>query len=117
MRESVLGPKRLELYDRYTDYTSNLPASFILELGAILHVEKNLESDRPQSPLDHLHWNRDRARSSSIRPPWPQFTVTTEKERYIFATRTGEESSLWVGKLNSLLHGPPEPGVECELGI
>ena len=120
MRESVLGPKRLEFYHTYTDYTSSLPATFVLNLGSMLHVEKNLDPTRPKSSvpsyLPRYHWDK-RHLSSSIEPPRHQFMITTEKDVHIFSTRSSDESSFWVGKLNELLHGPPEQGVECKSTI
>ena len=34
------SPKQLELYHTYTDYMSSLPATFILNLSDMLHVEE-----------------------------------------------------------------------------
>ncbi len=116
MRESVLGPKRLELYHSYTDYSSGLLATFVLNLGDMLHVERNLDPHHKisiPSYSSRYHWDKRHYRSS-IEPPGHQFTITTEKDVHIFSTRSGDESSFWVGKLNELLHGPPEQGVECK---
>ena len=123
----MLGPKRLELYHTYTDYASSLPANFVLNLGDMLHVERNLDDSQPginhqglhspspsiSSSSVHSYWDRRRF-GSSTEPPRHQFTVTTQKEIHIFSTRSGSEASYWVGTLNQLLHGPPEQGVECE---
>ena len=140
MRESVLGPKRLELYRKYVDYKNHHPPKFVFDLSDMLHVERVLESSLPRagepprsmlsasSPLNvylnsSRRWNAGRPalRTSSIQPQAPRqqhhFTITTEKETRVFAARTGDESSFWVGKLNELLHGPPERGVECKSSI
>ena len=120
MRESVLGPKRLALYRTYADYTSSVPATFVLNLGDMLHVERNLDPGPPpalSTYSSHHHWvDKRHDLSSSPEPPAArhQFTITTEKGVYMFSTRSGDESSFWVGKLNELLHGPPEQGVECK---
>ena len=120
MRESVLGPKRLALYRTYADYTSSVPATFVLNLGDMLHVERNLDPGPPpalSTYSSHHHWVDKRHDLSSSPEPTAarhQFTITTEKGVYVFSTRSGDESSFWVGKLNELLHGPPEQGVECK---
>lgn len=116
MRESVHGPKRLEFYRSYMDYSSSLPVTFVLNLGDMLHVERNLDPHDKislSSYSTHYYWDKKR-NSSSIEPPKHQFTITTEKDVHIFSTRSSDESSFWVGKLNELLHGPPEQGVECK---
>ena len=125
MRESVQGPKRLELYRTYADYTSTtLPATFVLNLGDMLHVERDLDSGSPPETTipslyssSHHHWDKRHDLGSSVEPSPPrhQFTITTEKGVHVFCTRSSSESSSWVGKLNELLHGPPEQGVECKV--
>lgn len=121
MRESVFGPKRLELFHRYTDYSDSRPPCVILDLSDMLHVERDLEATpvnltRSQPFFTHVRFGDEgNTTSRSLIPQlWHQFTISTEEEALVFATRTGEESSLWVGKLNELLHGPPERGIECE---
>lgn len=123
MRESVLGPKRLELYHTHTDYASSLPVMFVLNLGDMLHVERELDPAPPSKTPLPVHssprcsWDvKGHDLSSSIEPPARhQFTISTEKDVHVFSTRSSSESSLWVGKLNELLHGPPEQGVECKI--
>lgn len=121
MRESMIGPKRLELFHRYADYSSSRPAYFVLDLSDMLHVERDLEATLVNPTiskpfLPNVRSGRDKIHiSSSIRPQqWHQFAISTKEKTHRFATRTGEESSHWVGKLNELLHGPPEHGIECE---
>ena len=115
----MFGPKRLELFHRYADYSSSRPAYFVLDLSDMLHVERDLEAtlvnpsiSKPFLPINAR--SGDKGHASSSITPWHQFTISTKEKMHRFATRTGEESSLWVGKLNELLHGPPEHGIECE---
>lgn len=141
MRESVFGPKRLELYHNYTDYTNSCPAAAVIDLGDMTHVERDLWassqiSTAPTSPSCRspsatsppVPKPRRNKRPGGSRPILStskgefasqqrllhQFTVATEKGTHVFAARTGDESSFWVGKLNELLHGPPEHGVTCK---
>ena len=116
MRESVFGPKRLELFHTYADYSSG-PVYFVLDLSDMLHVEKDLEATLVNPKLflpNACSGDKLGLTSSSISPQQWQFTISTKEKTHRFATRTGEESSHWVGKLNELLHGPPEHGIECE---
>lgn len=117
MRESAFGPKRLEFYQRYSEYSSSRPACFVLDLSNMLHVERDLKAT-PANPTQlRAPWdlkNKGHSRRPTRPQQWHQFRISTGEKSYIFATRTGEQSSLWVGKLNELLHGPPEQGVECE---
>ena len=68
--------------------------------------------------LNGKHRASTTSSSSSIDPPPPKnqiYTTMTEKDvRGVLSARSNDESSLWVGKLDELVHESSQQDIKCK---